>query len=287
MFKFNERENSDSESYYFPEGTTLNEVELEPEELIYGYFKAGNSTYYFTSTSLIINAKEQERIRISEVQKTNGSFRSEHKTINVETTRGQKHKVKIGEFPYRTQQLFYQLIERHGALSNEPMFDIIERLSNITSDLNSKDRNNFGFHSDKSTLLKTINLKKGDFKIEYHGKVKDDFIYPDQDGALILRLQNDKIKIEIFNSTSDGYNAISEKSAGIEQKVKKEFKTFSKEYENLILKFNYSIEDYEFDQLTDELKLQSKKNLNKLFGSIEIYGEKEREIILLTEFETQ
>lgn len=167
------------------------------------------------------------------------------------------------------------------------MFDIIERLSNITSDLNSRDRNNFGLHSDKSTLLKTINLKKGDFKIEYHGKIKDDFIYPDQDGVLILRLKNDKIKIEIFNSTSDGYNAISEKAASVEQKVRKEFKTFSKEYENLILKFNYSIEDYEFDQLTDELKLQSKKELNKLFGSIEIYGEKEREIRLLTEFETQ
>lgn len=287
MFKLNERETGGDNAAYYPEGIKSRLIKLENDELIYGHFTSKKRTYYFTSTSLIITGEQQVRIKINDVIRTNGSFRSGHKVIEVETIDERIHKINIEEFPYRTQQLFYQLIERSSALVVNPLFGGPEKLKNITSDISSNDLKALGLATEKKSVIKKIDILKNNYQIEFHGKMNGDFIFPDSQGVLILKIKNRHNEIEIFNSTTDGYNGVTDVAAGIRQDMPKEFTNLDTEIARLILKFNYTIEDHEFEDLKIELNLKSKAELGNLFGSIEIYAEKNAVISLLTSLETQ
>ena len=283
MFKLNERETGGNNANYYPEGIRTHDINLKDDEFIYGCFRSIKRTYYFTSTSLVICNGNQERIIINEISGTNGSFRSDHNLIYIETLDGKSHKINISEFPYRLQQLLYQLIEKHGSLIHKPLFNGPTRLKNIATDLTEKDFSQFGFSIEPKTIYKSIKTKL----LLYYGNLRDNLIYPDEDGILILKAKNDQDEIEIFNSSIDGYNGVAEITAGRFLRTAKDFIIFDKSIERLILKFNYSIEDYEFEDLIREMNLKSKEEVNNLFGSIEVYAENNGRIDLITEFETQ
>jgi len=287
MFKFNERDTGGQNAAYYPEGIRNSKINLGNDELIYGHFTANGRTYYFTSTSLVITNGQTHEIKILDVVRTNGSFRSDHKIIDVETSDGKKHKIKIEEFPYRIQQLFYQLIETHGSLQVKSNFNGPERLKHVTTEISPKHLRDYGLSPDPKSVFKKIDLRENYYHIEFHGKMIGNTIYPDDHGLLILRIKNATHEVEIFNSSIDGYNGVTDYVTGLSPTTTSQFKPLAADITMLILRFSYSIEDYEYDELKVELGLKSKNELNNLFSSIEVYSAKNNKIELLTEFETQ
>jgi hypothetical protein len=288
MFKFNERENVETNAKYYPEGIKLTEIILDDSELVYGYFNSGKKNYYFTSTSLLIKNGKQERIRIDQVTGTNGSFRSEHSVIKIETADGKTYKIKIEEFPYRIQQLFYQLIETHGSIVQKSVFTGPLKLKDIAVDASFQDLTKLGAFVDSKTVIKKVDIKKSNYQIFYQGNINNGIIYPDPEGVLILNISNEYGQIDIFNSKTDGYNGVSEsalKSGTFN--INNNLKELKINISSLIIEFQYSIEDYEFEDLMLEMNLKFKKEINNLFSSIAIYADKEGVIELLTEFEAQ
>ena len=282
MFKFNERENNPVKGKYFINGIKLDSINLDEDELIFGCFEKSKK-YYFTSKAFIIKEQNKNdlKIYIKDIVNTNGSFRSSHKSIYVETKNGSKHSIKISEFPYRIQQLFYQLIERHSTINKKPIYKGPIKLQKILKDVD--ENNKYNFEPSKKTTIKKIDLLSDDYKLYYYGILENRFIMPKSDG-LIIKISNEINEFEIFNSCKDGYNG---KIDNCDININNEFVALNAEIKNLILIFNYNIEDYEHKELMFELELKSEKEINDLYGSILIYAENDNEIYLLTEYETQ
>jgi len=281
MFKFNERETNDTAAFFYPEGVTNNNLELF-DELIYGHFSKNNKTYYFTDKSIIITNGQTEYILLKEIIGTNGSFRSEHKNIYLETT-NKKINIKISDFPYRIQQLFYQLIEHHSSLIIKPIFTGPLRLFELSSDLSANDFSRLNISNDTHTVNKSITLEN----IKYHGIAKDNYILPDEKSVLIVKGDKDNEEVIIFNSLTDGYNSVTGLYGGASSDITPVFNEYTKNKTRLILTYNYSIDDNEFDELVSEIGLKSKKEINDLFGDITISVDTGGKLIPLTTYETQ
>lgn len=281
MFKFNERETGGSNASYYPEGIKIERINAE-NELVYGHFSSNKKTYYFTNTSLVIHNGQPERIRIKEITATNGSFRSDHKVIYVEAA-GKKFNIKISEFPYRIQQLFYQLIENHGSLIKAPIFSGLTRLSEFARDLTPEELLKFNLSIDTHTVVKSIEIDQ----ILYHGELRDNIVFPDEAGVLIIKGYIGQKEVVIFNTQTDGYNGVAEYYARNTKTMLHDFKELKSDGTRLIINYNYSIEDHEFDELKTEIGLKSIKEINNLFSYITLYIESEGQLKLLTEFETQ
>jgi hypothetical protein len=281
MFKFNERETGGTNAAYYPEGIKVERITTE-EDLVYGQFTSDKKIYYFTNTSLVIDNGQPERIKIEDITATNGSFRSEHKMIYVKAA-GKKLNIKISDFPYRIQQLFYQLIENHGSLIKVPMFAGLTRLAEYASDLAPEDLSKFNLSVDTHTVVKSIELDQ----ILYHGVMRNNTIFPDEIGVLIIKGYIGKKEIIIFNSQTDGYNGVTEYYAERTKTVPFDFEELKNDVTRLILQYNYSIENCEFEELKTEIGLKSIKEINNLFSYIILFIESEGQLTRLTEFETQ
>jgi hypothetical protein len=280
MFKFNEREEVGNNASYYLEGLKIENICTE-DEIVYGQFSSKNTTYYFTNESLIIDNGKLERIKIKNITETNGSFRSSHKTIYI-VAASRKINIKITDFPYRIQQLFYQLIENHGSLIKKPIFYGLTRLVDYSSDLIEEEQIKFKLQNDTHTL-KSIKLDK----VSCFGELKDGIIFPDGNGILVFKGLIGQKEIEIFNSQTDGYNGVLDYYENKTKNNLLKFKELKHEVTRIIINYIYTIQDYEFDELKTEIGLKSKNEINNLFSSIVIYTEKDGQLTLLTEYETQ
>ncbi|MEM7372287.1 MAG: hypothetical protein AAF587_26955 [Bacteroidota bacterium] len=287
LFKLHEHEAGGQDAVYYPDGIRIAPLQLEPNEWVYGHFDSNKRKYYFTQIAIIVLGQQQEKkIKFADVIRTNGALRSGHKRIYVETIDGEKHKIYIEEFPYRIQQLFYQLIARHGSLLKDPLFDGPLKLKQIATDLSSTDVKQFGFTPTPQIVCKQIKLSQYGYHIDYHGTNEGGQIWSDPQGILILRIRNDVHEWEIFNSTTDGYRGVADTIHGIEKPFKKDFKSFQNEYHNLILVFGYSMPVDEWEDIVEDFGFHSTEELNNLFVHISIYGGKNGHLQVLMQKKT-
>lgn len=285
MFKFNEKETGGINSEFYPEGTKLEGVLLDTDEMIYGKLTDNKDLYFFTQYALIRKNQTEEKIRIKDICKTNGSFRSGHKSIDVETLDGKKYKLKISNFPYRLQQLFYQLVEKHGSLIQTPNFIGPKHIREVSRMPSQTELASYNIPFDPNVAIRVIELEKHNYSMFYVGEAINGSIHPTNEDILKIRIASPSKSYTVFNSEVEGYNGVSNK--GMSTSKQENYQEFGKIVSNIVLVYRYSIEDHEFEELKEEFNFKSNDDLNNLFGSIQIFTESQGNLSLLSEYETQ
>ena len=281
MFKFNERELGGTNAKYYVEGMQMGNI-CENNELVFGQYSSKKTHYYFTNKSIVIVNGQFERLIINEITETNGSFRSDQKHIYV-VTNGRKVIIQISELPYRLQQLFYQLIEHHGSLSKTSIFKGLTRLEDFSKALTEEEQRRYNIQAEKEQVAKSIIVSR----LSFYGKLKDGIIFPNENGVIVIKAFVGDKEIELFNSQTDGYNGVTEIYAGRKVLQLLNFETLINEETSVIIFYTYSIAEEEFKELKDEIGLKNINEVNNLFGSFALYIEKDMQLRLLTEVETQ
>lgn len=295
MFKFHQRESGEENAFYYEQGGRPDYIQLLEGELVYGEFQAEGIQYLFTPLRLVILVEQdQTNLFWKAIVRCNGSFRSSHERIKVETRQGRITIIHIAAFPYRLQQLFYQIVERHGSVLVESIFKGSNRLQGFLVKPSPEEAALLPVSESRDQFVARVNAFDVDwFRIAIIGEYDSEaaFIYPDQKGDLLIELiDNRQNRITLFDRKADGYNAFIDNSNPVaRQSAQTQF--FSTTVYKVFVCYHYGFEDTEYEDLLEGLDViglpKPLDRLNDLFTFVSFYTiDPENKLTELTSVET-
>jgi len=295
MFKFHQRETGGENASYYEQGSTPDHIRLLEDELVYGEFQAEGVQYLFTPLRLVILVEQdQKNLFWKDIIRCNGSFRSSHEQIKVETRQGQVTMIRIAAFPYRLQQLFYQIVERHGSLLAESILKGPNRLQGFFVKPSPEEIALLPVSESKDQFVARVSAFDVDwFRIAIIGEYDSEaaFIYPDQKGDLLIELlDNQQNRVTLFDREADGYNAFIDNSNPVARQSA-QTQLLSNTIYKVFVCYHYGFEDTEYEDLLEGLDViglpKPLDRLNDLFTFVSFYTiDPEHKLTELTSVET-
>lgn len=286
MFKFNLRETGGAGCQYFEEGIQGEAIGLQSTDLVFGIMRIDEDMYFFTDKFLVINNGIGE-IGWGQVREIEGAFRSEHKKVAVNLIDGRAITLPMAKFPYRIQQLIYQLIEWHSSKNLLPRFQGPKAIREVFDLANTEVCKRVGLALDRLDVAFAIPISAKKDVILYNGEFNEEelYIYPslDVDFLIVLSIENRHIPLLVCDPGKRGkYD-----ECDFENSFFKELDAEKHGIQEIICIYSYSIEaNNEGNMETLEPK-GAAIDPNENYSSMGIYFMKGGKLVKLAECEVE